>query len=334
MSKQEKPENKLPEHLLEHATETHIHNPDEYRTSLEKWLRHMVEGGPAAWGPWVGGILVLVLGFAFFSQGGGSSKPGEEAWTEILTARSAAEMNTIADTANTGSGAAWASQMTGNQYYNQALSSLMTSREEALANLNKAQAAFDAAIKRAAGVNDTELVNLSRLGLGRTYEMQGNLTKAIEAYEQVAKEAADSSTGKKAAKYAELLKKPEAQSFYQALATYKPQPPTETGLGSGLGLPPDHPSLDGPTQKTTKPALPDPGDLLRDLAAPPALPGSAPSPTLAPPAGNDVKDLAPPPASPKASESKPAAQPEAKPADTAKPAEPAKPAAPAADKPK
>lgn len=333
MSKQEKSENKLPEHLMEHATETHIHNPDEYRTSLEKWLRRMVAGGPAAWGPWLGGILLLVMGFAFFSQGGGSSKPGEEAWAEILTARSAAEMNTIADVANTGSGAAWASQMSGNQYYNQALSSLMTSREEALANLGKAEKAYDAAIKRAAGVNDTELVNISRLGLGRTYEMQGNLTKAIEAYEQVAKEAADSSVGKKAAKFAEMLKKPEAQSFYQALANYKPQPAAETGLGSGLGLPPNHPSLDGPTQMTTKPALPDPGDLLRDIAAPPALPGSAPSPSLAPPAGNDLKDIAPPPASPKAAESKPT---ESKPAAApeSKPAEPAKPAASAVEKPK
>lgn len=333
MSKQEKPENQLPEHLLEHANETHIHNPDEYRTGLEKWLRRVASGGPAAWGPWVGGLAILVLGFAFFAQGGGSSKPGEEAWAEILTARSAAEMNTIADVANTGSGAAWASQMSGNQYYNQALSSLMTSREEALANLGKAEKAYDAAIKRAAGVNDTDLVNIARLGLGRTYEMQGNLTKAIETYGQVAKDAAESSVGKKAAKYAEMLKKPEAQSFYQALASYKPQPATETGLGAGLGLPPNHPSLDGPTVKTPLPALPDPGDMLRELAPPPSSKGAAPSPSLAPPVGNDLKDLAPPPASPKASELPPAA----KPADTAKPAEskPAEPAKPSeAAKPK
>jgi hypothetical protein len=137
----------------------------------------------------------------------------------------------------------------------------------------------------------------------------------------VAKDAAESSVGKKAAKYAEMLKKPEAQSFYQALASYKPQPATETGLGGGLGLPPNHPSLDGPTVKTPLPALPDPGDMLRDLAPPPSSKGAVPSPSLTPPAGNDLKDLAPPPASPKASELPPAA----KPADTAKPSEAAKP---------
>lgn len=309
MSTPEKHNPTMPEHLLDHPTETHIHNPDAERTSLERWLRRNLEGGPAAWGPWLGGGLVVILGIAFMSQGKSTGKPGEEAWSALLTANSAAEFVSIADGANTGEAAAWASQMSANQYYNQALGSLLTSREEVDANLAKAKSAYENAVKRAEGVQDTELANLARLGLGRTLEMQGKLTDAINQYNEVAKAAPETNTGKKAAAFAEALKKPEAQSFYQALAAYKPQPAVDPTLGGGLGLPPNHPSLEGPTIKTPLPALPDPGDMLRDIAPPPSSSGAS-SPIITPPSGgDDLKDLAPPPAT------QPVAQPEAKPAD-------------------
>jgi hypothetical protein len=117
----------------------------------------------------------------------------------------------------------------------------------------------------------------------------------------VAKAAGTSPIGIKATAYAEVLQKPEAKTFYQALAAYKPQPAPENSLGSGFGsglggtgldLPPNHPSLDGPTINTPLPALPNPGDLLKDLAPPPSSP--APAATSAP-SGDALKDLAPPP---------------------------------------
>ena len=298
------PENKPanpPEHLLEHAVETHIHNPDADRTALERWVRHKLNGGPAAWGPWLGGFLLAILAVAFLSQNSSAGKVGEAAWTKLLTASTAPEYVQIADNANTGSAAAWASNLAANQFYNQAINSLLVSRETVDFNLNKAKDAYEKTIARATGVNDTDLANIAQLGLARTLELQGNLTGAIEDYEKVAKAAANSPIGKKATGYAEALKKPEAKTFYQALAAYKPQPAPENSLGSGLGsglggsgldLPPNHPSLDGPTINTPLPALPNPGDLLKDLAPPPSSPSAAPSA----PSGDALKDLAPPPA--------------------------------------
>lgn len=308
MSKPDPSTENLPEHLLEHPTETHIHNPDTERTALERWIRKIIIGGPAAWGPWLGGSLVLILAIAFFSQGKSTGVPGEAAWSELLTANSAAEYVTIADSANTGEAAAWASQKSGSQYYNQAIFSLLTSREETEANLAKAKSSFENAIKRAEGVQDKDLANLARLGLGRTLEMQGKLTEAIDQYNQVATGSPGTSLGEKAKAYAEALKKPEAQTFYQSLAAYKPQSVSDLPGAGGLDLPPNHPPLDGPTVNTPLPALPDPGDMLRDLAPPPASFGAA-DPVITPPGGGtDLKDLAPPPSSTTApkTENKPA----------------------------
>jgi hypothetical protein len=147
--------------------------------------------------------------------------------------------------------------------------------------------------------------------------MQGKLTEAIDGYDKVAKAAAGTPIGEKAAAYAALLRKPDATTFYQSLATFKPQPaPTDLpGLG-GFGLPAGHPALDGPTIDTPLPALPNPGDMLRDLAPPPSSSPAAPTTPSAPAqqTGDALKDLAPPPVS--------------KPAEPAKPSEPAKPEPP------
>ena len=223
---------KPPEHLHEHAIETHIHNPDADRTALERWVRHKINGGPAAWGPWLGGSIFAIVAVAFLSQGSSTGKVGEAAWTKLLTASTAPEYVQIADDANTGSAAAWASNLAANQFYNQAMNSLLVSRETVDLNLGKAKDAYEKAIARASGVNDTDLANIAQLGLARTLEMQGKLTEAIEGYQKVAKTAAISPLGKKATAYAEALQKPEAKSFYQALAAYKPQPAPENSLGS------------------------------------------------------------------------------------------------------
>jgi len=273
MNEQEKQLPQAPEHLLEHAVETHIHDPDADRTALEKWVRHKLNGGPAAWGPWLGGSVLVLLLIAFLSSNAGSGQAGETAWSKVLTASSAAEYVDIANEANTGSAAGWAGQMAANQFYNQALNSLLVSRETVDANLSKAKDAYEKTIIRANGVNDTELANLAQLGLGRTLELQGKLTEAIEAYNKVAAAAGDSPLGKKAKGFAEALQKPEAKAFYQALAAYKPQPVGANGLPAGMGLPPNHPSLDGPTINTPLPALPSPGDLLKDIAPPPGCVG-------------------------------------------------------------
>ncbi len=296
---QEPHSEQLPEHILEHATETHIHDPNADRTALEIWIRSKIDGGPAAWGPWAGGLLAVILGAAFLSQTSGSGKTGEHAWTKLLTATSAPEYVEIADEAKTGAAATWASYMAGQQYYTQAIASLLVNRETADLNLNRAKDAYQKAVERARGLNDSELASTAELGLARTLEMQGKLTEAIELYDKIAKAATGTSIGEKAAACAALLRKPEATTFYQSLATYKPQPvSTPPGFGN-LGLPTDHPPLDGPTINTPLPALPDPGDLLRDLAPPPASSPAAPS-------GDALKDLAPPPASKPAAPSAPA----------------------------
>jgi len=280
----------LPEHILEHATETHIHDPNADRTALEIWVRSKIDGGPAAWGPWLGCILAVVLGVALMSQVSSGGKSGEQAWTKLLTATSAPEYADIADEAKSGAAASWASYMAAQQYYSQAMASLLVNRETADLNLNRARDAYQKALEKARGVNDGELAGTAELGLARTLEMQGKLTEAIELYDKIAKSATGTAIGEKAAACAALLRKPEATAFYQSLATYKPQPASTTPNFGNFGLPADHPALDGPTMKTNAPALPNPGDMLRDLAPPPANSPAAPS-------GDALKGLAPPPAS-------------------------------------
>jgi hypothetical protein len=172
---------------------------------------------------------------------------------------------------------------------------------------------------------------VAALGKARALEMRNELSKAIEQYQLVAKEWPDTPEAGEAKRYAEVLKDPQAASFYKELYAYAPTKVTLPPDGTmnlplpGAGLPPGGAMAPGVNPGPGASALPDlppalspglgaiPGirEVIEPKASKPALPAQpkagtpdAKSPT-AKPADTEKKELPADVFSPEAGASKP-----------------------------
>lgn len=123
--------------------------------------------------------------------------------------------------------------------------------------LNKAASAYQAVIQSS---DDPQITGRARLGLGRVYEMQNDLEKARQQYEQVT-----GAYAKYAKAQAERLAKPEAKDAYAWLATAQ----------APMNHPPVGPGTPGKSPEFT------PGEIAlpkaTDAAAPGGKQGTTPS---------------------------------------------------------
>ena len=99
----------------------------------------------------------------------------------------------------------------------QASQNYIYNRSAANEALERAASAYQGVIQTS---DDERLVDRARLGLARVYEMQNDLDKAREEYEQVAGAYAEYAKAQ-----AERLAKPEAKETYAWLATAEPPRP-------------------------------------------------------------------------------------------------------------
>ncbi len=98
-------------------------------------------------------------------------------------------------------------------------------RQAAMDTLDRAASAYQGVIQSS---KDEQLINRSRLGLARIYEMQDHLDKARDEYHQVTGAYAEY-----ARQQTERLAKPEVQETYTWLATAQlPQPKAPVGPGT------------------------------------------------------------------------------------------------------
>jgi hypothetical protein len=314
-------------HLYGKAAETHIHDPDADRTLLERWLRKMAAKGLNYWLTAAIVVLAVLLaaqwGSRFFNQ---RDESAAKAWTALFLTTSPDDLPKAAEAFGTSTAGAWAHYQAGTARYQEGMRNIPANREAAKPFLNQAFDEYKTAADSAG--DDTYLKRISTLGMARALEARNELTESAEMYEQISTDWPDTEEAKFAAKRAQQLRSPEAQSFYAQLYSFKVPdfglPPRSgdsgaTGVspGSMPDLPPrrsSSPTAPGaPGTPTGSSDLPDvfakPGTSDPPITPPSESPSKAEAPEATPPAKTD----SPAPASPKA-DSRPEADPNSKPA--------------------
>ena len=276
----------LPKHELEHEIPVEIHHEDEHRTLLAQFFDNFHKNPAKFWGV-VGPIIavVVVLGFigSGFTLGGVNT---DAAWTRLETAKTAAERVEVAKEFPKTNAERWALIQAATEYFNQGFADLPQNKDVALPTLKKA---LDLVQKVAdESPKDSSQARIAAIGVARTLEARGELKKAIAQYEKVAttKEWATTPEAKESGRLAEILKRPESETFYKELYAFKP---TDVSLPPGgigdLKFP--FPKVDVPKSESTKSFLPDLGNL------PPPPPTDSKLPEIVMPTAEAPKAEAP-----------------------------------------
>ena len=281
-------------HVLEHPVPTVIHHPEEDMNQLRRWLTHVQENPLKFWGA-IGALTLLLLIGSIIGNGLSFGKAAkDEAWTELETAKTAAERVEIANTYPNTPASRWALLQAATEYYNQGFAELPSNKDLALPTLKKSLDLFQKVAESAEP--DSTQARISMLGVARTLEARNDLDKAIKQYEKVAanKGWGDTEEGKLAAKQAQLLKTPEAVTFYKDLYAYKaPTVDLPPGGTSDLNFPLNSmiPRPGAPGSGMVPGAPPIPFTL-------PTLPTTTTPPATVKTVEPNPIDVPPPPASP------------------------------------
>ena len=272
-------------HEFEHAAPTVIHDPEQDMTILARWLHRGMAQGPKFWYLLAGVVVVVVL----LSMLAGGLAQGRSSvgrgWTELGQAQTPSQKIEVANSFPGTEVARVARLQAATDYFFTATRDLPGNRETALPQLQKALQEFQQVAKEAP--KDSPEARAAALGAARTLEARNELPEAIEAYKAVASGWPGTAEAQEAQAFADRLKDPEAVAFYKELYTYKA--PSASLPSSLPGFPADHPPLTGPTVPAGPLSTPT-SDLLKSLTNP--APGSTRPPGPAP------FDLAPPPLTP------------------------------------
>ena len=274
-------------HLLEHAIPTVIHHEEDNLPVLARWLKRGMEKGPGFWIPLVGVCLVVIaLGVLASGLSLGRST-ADEAWNRLALAKDSADRVKVAEEFPDTPAARWALLQAATETYNKGFRDLPANREAAEPLLRKARTQFEQVVKQSP--KDSPQARVAALGVARSLEAHNDLDKAIVQYEHVAKTWPESVEAKHAQRLARALRKPENVAFYKELYAYKPIETTIPPLGTqgltlppipgigGLGLPPNHPPVDGPTIPAGSLLPPTPGGSFLPPLPPPGSSGTTPA---------------------------------------------------------
>jgi len=258
-------------HQFEHQVPTHIHDPEENMMVLARWTHRAMKNPTRFWGTIagiVGGLLAIVLLTTTLWTG---QSRNAEVWTQLETVKSPADRVKIAEDFPDSPASIWARLEAASDYYHQGIDDLPNNKDVALPTLKKALDNFDDVAKSAP--KDSPQARLAAMGKARTLEARGELTKAVEQYELVAKTWPGTSEGERPNRLAAELKKVDAATFYKELYAYQPSKVTLLPMGSQDFNMPLMPSPGGVSP--TNPAEANPGGLIPSI---PLLPPPPPSP--------------------------------------------------------
>ena len=172
-------------HQFEHQVPTHIHDPEENMMVLARWTHRAMQNPTRFWGAILGivvGLLALVLLATTFWSG---LSRNAEVWSQLETVKSPADRVKIAEDFPDSPASSWARLEAASDYYHQGMDDLPNNRDVALPTLKKALDNFDEVAKSAP--KDSPQARVAAMGKARTLEARGELTKAVEQYELVAK---------------------------------------------------------------------------------------------------------------------------------------------------
>jgi hypothetical protein len=225
----------IPVHQLDHAEPIVIHQPQEDMTVLARWLQRGMEQGIQFW-LMVGGVIVILVALAVLTSGLAASRTtATQAWGELLQAKTVEDRLEVAKANPDTAVALWAKLLSAQEEYTYGVDDLTAgNRKETVGpRLSKALQLFQEVAKEAPKDSSQTLAAL--FGVARTLEARNELAEAIEKYRELATKFPNAPEAKQSLALAKALEEPINQQFYKELYTYKP--PANPSPGGGLGGP-------------------------------------------------------------------------------------------------
>jgi len=252
-------------HQLDHIVPTVIHDPEKKMTALGRLTHHMLQD-PKKLSTWAIGIAAGALALvAGWNFVMRGHSTTTEVWAKLDTAKKAEDRVDVAKQYPNSVASTWALLQAANLYFNDAIKDMPNNKDVAVPTFKKALDLFDQVAREAP--KDSFLKRAAELGKARALEARDELFKAIKQYELVVETWPGSAEAEKARQLAEALQKPEAAAFYKELYDYRPTTVTLPPFGSERF---NFPSL-GPTTKSNLPGMPSSLSNLPLELAPPTL---------------------------------------------------------------
>src|SRR4051794_20966656 len=200
-------------HQLDHAIPTVIHHPEEDMPLLARWVHRAMANQTRFWGL-IAALVVVVTSLVVLTSGLSIGRStSDAAWIRLETAKTPSERVEIAREYPKTQAEQWALLQAATEFYNQGFADLPANRDAALPALKKALDLFDEVAREAA--QDSPQARAAALGAARTLEARNDLDKAIKQYEKVASTWKGSVEAAEAERLAKALRKPENVAFYK-----------------------------------------------------------------------------------------------------------------------
>ncbi|MFI5459960.1 MAG: tol-pal system YbgF family protein [Isosphaerales bacterium] len=262
-------------HQLDHIVPTVIHDPEAKMTALGRLTHHVLQDRKKL-STWAVGIAAGAL---VLVTGWNFATRGRstttEVWSKLDTAKTAEDRVDVAKQYPDSVASTWARLQAANVYFSDAIKDMPNNTDVARPNFKKALDLYDQVAREAP--KDSFQKRAAEMGKARSLEARFELLKAIEQYELVVKNWPRSAEAGQARQLAEALQTSEAAAFYKELYQYRPTTVTLPPFGSErFNFPPT-----GPTTKSNLPGLPSSLSNLPLELAPPTLDLSRPEPAQA-----------------------------------------------------
>ena len=217
-------------HQFDHEVPTVIHHPEEKMTALAR-LTHRVILDPGKYVTWALGILAIVLAIVFAANWTSSAAPRLRRFGPSSIPRPS-RRTWPRPPKNTPARPLpqWALLHAANEYYTTAMGDLPNNRDVAISNVKRALDLYEQVAKEAP--KDSFQARAALFGKARCLEARNELAKAIEQYELVASTWPGFARSRASEETRRSLKKPEAAAFYKELFAYSPPKVTLPPLGN------------------------------------------------------------------------------------------------------
>jgi hypothetical protein len=165
----------------------------------------------------------------------------------------AAQLEPLIEEYPTSTAAGWARQIVADSDLQKGTEALLVDKDEANELLKKAVEGYEQLL---ADSTDASLQARSQIGLAQAYESLGEVEKAVEAWEEVAKDTSSEAFSKFAKGRIEWLASSQAKSFYQWFGNFKPEPKPQINIPSDLNSLPTSPDIKLPELTPFTPPAP------------------------------------------------------------------------------
>ena len=217
-------------HQFDHEVPTVVHDPEEKMTALGRFTYHVIQEPRkyVSWAIWVtAGVVAVAAAWSIMSR---SRTTSSDVWAKLEAAKKAEERVALAKEYPKSEASTWVLLQAASESYNDALKDMPNNLDVAMPALLKAIKLFDQVM--AAAPQESAPARAASLGKARALEARGELPKAIEQYDLVAKSWPGTAEANQAKELIESLQTPDAATFYNELLDYSTSKVTLPPLGS------------------------------------------------------------------------------------------------------